>query len=572
VTAPPTGPARTTPLARNRYEEGQILRARDLERESDYFLARDRQHNGLAHGYGILLGLELVATEAGSEKPVTEADLSQSGPKPIDLAMKLGAAIDGLGRLLVVSRRVAVSRDLATLPSVLPPDTYRLELVYRHGATRRGTVTAGPCDEGSRAGVVEEIYKLRLTRFDPANPEPALDLGAVLDGPVDNPNLESPILIGAVEWSGTAWVGYSTRRRVYAPVQAQRVHAPHHRAEVELFDGNARLAVRFAQMPAPGAPDPFTPGPMQDRLRIDEEGAVWVAADASVGPDGIGFRRESDPANPENSRWRIQTLTSDPGAQFGLDPAGNPLAVGAYAPGNRELRVLFQREGSDTGKHRVVIGHVDENGGAFEPALVIYDRPKQGEGTGDATVDVWGDLHVRGTAWLNAAARRPTQPGPGIDELDMLLRQLAGPFAGAFRVFLTSDAQWLQDFAAAMAAQIAQPGGVRTAFINALVADAGFVNAVTTAAVGQAVAQAVPQAVAAVQNPANVPGLVAAITSAIDTPAAGDPALPQDFGSALLAALYRRLLSNNPVLKNQIIASVPAGEQASVTTALQWLP
>src|SRR5688500_18796203 len=93
------GPARNTPVARNRYSEGQILHARDLERESDYFLVRDRQHNALAHGPGILTGLQLAAYEMGTETAVLPSSLTE--PTELDLWITPGAAIDTMGRFVI---------------------------------------------------------------------------------------------------------------------------------------------------------------------------------------------------------------------------------------------------------------------------------------------------------------------------------------------------------------------------------------------------------------------------------------------------------------------------------------
>src|SRR5688572_19990629 len=113
------GPVRNTPVARNRYSEGQILHARDLERESDYFMVRDRQHNALAHGKGILHGLEVVAFKRGTEEAVSDEELELGKEEDLDIFINSGVAIDGLGRLLIVPKREQLTIDSALLPGPL---------------------------------------------------------------------------------------------------------------------------------------------------------------------------------------------------------------------------------------------------------------------------------------------------------------------------------------------------------------------------------------------------------------------------------------------------------------------
>jgi hypothetical protein len=342
---------------------------------------------------------------------------------------------------------------------------------------------------------------------------------------------------------------------------------------------------------------------MEDRFRIDSDGSVWVPAEVGVGPEGLRFRIDNDPTAPEDSKWRALTAVRTPGADFGMNdatPQPARLTGEEYTSGPRELQILFQREGSNLGRHRVVIGHVDDLGGDFKPALVVYDRPPGAGGTGSATVEVWGDLYVRGTAFMYAAARRPPTSGPGLDEMDVLLRQLAGPFAGAFRVFLTSDLTWLAEFATAIAKEVAKAGQVRTDFVNAIVADQGFIDAVTNAVIPQAVAQAVTAvrnaanlpalatalltnapftsalataAVGAVQNATNMPGLVSAITTFLDDPAGNAATLPLDPTRRLVAAIDRRLLTNPPNAHTDIRASVTqnAATLQKIDKALEWL-
>ena len=584
----PTAP-RSGPLARNQYREGQILRASDLLRESDYFLARDRQHNALAHGPGILQGLTLVATETGSETPVTEQMLIDNGPRPIDLAVEAGVGIDWIGRLLIVPRKAPVGLQLATRPSPLDEGSYSLGLYFKRPVPPKDPDTLDACHALARNQLLEESYELRLARFDPNVPEPDLDPGTVYDGPTDDSVFPRPLLLGLVEWDGKAFVGYSTAVRRYAPVRAHIVRAPNDRAELELRDESEQFAVRFARMPAAGDPNPFVPGVMEDRLTLDEEGRLWVRQGASVGREGIDFRVSPD--TTISSRWRAELETTEPGATFRKDLANPPkvLAGDAYAPGAKELRVVLQREAganAGTGRNRVVVG-LEDAAGEFQPALVVYDQPPVDAQHGFAVVEVCGDMYIRGTAFVHSVAKLP-ETGDTSEQLDLILQQLAGPLAGVFRAFLLSDTTWLQEFGTALAQRIGTLGSVRTEFVNALLADAGFANAVTAgavaAAVPQAVNTAVPQAVAQaaaqagpaalafLQQPANARALVVALADALDEPGGGN-ALPGDTGARLLAALYRRLFRNHPTLRTQISNSAtPGGEKTAIDNALSWLP
>jgi len=571
VTHATGGLGRASSLARNQYQEGQILRARDLERESDYFLARDRQHNALAHGPGILVGLQLVAYKAGTETPVTQEQLFNAPPQALDLAVTAGAAIDYAGRLIIVPKRVPVRLDLAREPSVLDAGTYRLELLYRHADVVKGP-RGSECDQPRTRGVLEEGYQLRLIEFDPDEEKPQLNVGTVLDGPVDDPAVLAPITLGLIQWNGTAYDGYSAVLRTLAPVTAQRMHAPDDRAEVELRDVNDRFAVRFAKMPSAGSEDPFTPGPLLNRLTVDEEGATWVRADVSVGPQGVGFRTTPDTTTP--SELRIGVMETLPGATFRKKPDGvTLLGPDEYEAGARELRVVFQREaGTDdgTGRNRLVIGMVDP-AGTFEPALVVYDHPPGETQRGFGIVEICGDLYVRGTTYVHSVHKYPEDADQN-EQLDFILRQLAGPLAGVFRAFLSSDPTWLQQFAGVMGQQVASTAAVRATFVSALIADPGFVNAVTNAAVAQAVAQAIPQAVAAVQNATNMPGLVSAITTFLDDQ--NNPApMPADPARRVLAAIYRRLLTSPATAHTEIRDSVTQNTATldKIDKALEWL-
>lgn len=586
-----TPPRRTSPVARNDYREGQILRARDLERESDYFLARSRQHNALAHGPGILVGLGLRGFERGTEEAVTPEELAAGGPAPLDLVITGGAAIDPLGRLIVVPKRKAVGRELATSPSTLPVGSYRLELLYaRSGAGgASGADAQSPCGpgggNGDGHGLIREGYDLRLVEHDFRAGPPEEAVGAVLDGPVDEPSLDHPVVLGVVEWDGQDYVGYSSTGRHYAPVTAQRIRSADGRTRVELRDPLGRFAVRMASLPEPDDPEPFEPEPFEDRLILDEKGDVWVGGALSVGPDGVGFRLSG--TSTTRSDWRMEYRESDPGAPFRKKKIPTPqdqpedvlLGADEYVAGARELRIQIQREGSadaGSGQHRVVVGLRNPDG-TVDPALVVYDQVPTDSGRGFGVVEVLGDLYVRGTSFLHSASKLP-ETGDTNEQLDFILRQLAGPVAGIFRAFLTSDPDWLAEFGEVMAQEITGTQTIRDQFVAALLAEPSFVDAVVDEAVDQAVSQAVPQAVAdavgAIKQTANVQDLLDRAAEVLDAPKLGSPDLPQDTGAALLAALYRRLMRASNVrsdVEGAAHTTPGANEGAAVAEALAWL-
>jgi hypothetical protein len=78
-------------LTRNRYFDGQRLSAADFEQEQDYIRAKQRRHNRLLHGTGIVYGLDV--------------GLDSDGDAPV-VAVSPGLAIGPNGEELLVCERV----------------------------------------------------------------------------------------------------------------------------------------------------------------------------------------------------------------------------------------------------------------------------------------------------------------------------------------------------------------------------------------------------------------------------------------------------------------------------------
>jgi hypothetical protein len=473
---------RAAPLARNDYREGQILRARDLERESGYFLARDRQHAALAHIPGILHGLRLNVFEQGTDTVVTPEDLANAGSRPLDLFVESGVAVDAYGRLVGLPRREQVGTELATSPSVLRAGLYRVVLLYDRSAEGAAAGNGDPCAGLSAAqgggGTVRERGILRLRDADEPLPDPPTP-GELVEGPSDRPEDEAPVVLGTVLWNGEdAFVGFSASERRYAGVTAHTMASPDQRARVELRDEAGRLAVRVA----PEAPVGQAPQ-FGDVLRVDPEGGVWMRAGVDAGPDGVRLRRDRN--GQEVSQWRLH-LHSQPdppgSAIFGRDPKGDPSTPPAYHPGEQELRLVFEGTGDGLGRRRVVIGHMDPRTNEFRPSLIVYDKRPSAPDKGTSTVEVFGDFYVRGTAHLSGVQRITREEEDESEELNMLLLQLAGPFAGAFRTFLKSDPKWLGELAGAVASHIPTNDAFITAVTKSLAGNAGFVSGIAGAA------------------------------------------------------------------------------------------
>lgn len=438
MSAPGGNGTGTAPLARNDFRDGQVLRARDLERESGYFLARDRQHAALAHGQGILFGLQVTAVKQGTDEAVSPAELHEARQKnvtvPLDLFITSGAAIDGFGRMIIVPGREQLRTDLATEPSPLRSGTYRLELLYQRevqgGADRPG----GGCGAGAGAGgaLVREGYRCRLVEDTP-RPAPT---ASVLDGPPDSPEAETPVTLGTVTWRtelpDRGFVGYSDRGRAYVGVRAQQLRTPDDRMELGVSEPTGGLAVRFAELPPPDAEAPFTPGPLEDRFRIDPSGEVWTAGGVSMDPSGITLR--SEPNTEPTGPWSASLWNAREGAPF-------EKYAEKYEVGQRELRIAIERGGTKEGKQRVVVGYVA--GVEFRPAVVVYDAAPDNAHPEQVVVEIWGDLHVRGVAHLTGVQRIPPEKEKG-DELDKLLAHMAGPLGGALRAVLVTDEKYME--------------------------------------------------------------------------------------------------------------------------------
>ncbi len=91
-------------VERNRYFTGKYMTARDFAGEQEYFLNRNRLHNRLLHGWGIVCGLRVM------EHPNEEC-------KKNWVVVKSGVAIDCCGREIFLHQDTALEVPLDDLPS-----------------------------------------------------------------------------------------------------------------------------------------------------------------------------------------------------------------------------------------------------------------------------------------------------------------------------------------------------------------------------------------------------------------------------------------------------------------------
>ncbi len=131
---------------RTRFFDGRLLTAADLEREQTYLRQRRWLHNRVAHGFGVVHGLEI---SPGSE--------NDGG-----LVVHPGVALDPYGREILV----ASPHCLAVGP--LGGDSWTIMLAYAESATDAGTISEG--------------YEVRLRRGLPA-PDAGVVLATVSTAP-----------------------------------------------------------------------------------------------------------------------------------------------------------------------------------------------------------------------------------------------------------------------------------------------------------------------------------------------------------------------------------------------------
>jgi hypothetical protein len=139
-------------LKRNNFFAGKLLAAEDLTSEQDYFLGKQRRHNRLLHGRGIVSGLEVSA----------------SGDS---LTVSQGFALDGLGNeiLLPEPYSLQLKRD--------PCAHLYLTLKY---AEKRVAPTPTSVEDEVVYAFIEDAFEIGLSPAQSAEGEPSVVILAAL--------------------------------------------------------------------------------------------------------------------------------------------------------------------------------------------------------------------------------------------------------------------------------------------------------------------------------------------------------------------------------------------------------
>jgi hypothetical protein len=233
---------------RVRYQEGQLLRAADLNAEQAYLTVVRRRHNVAEHGWGIVSGLALAPDAQG-------------------LALQPGMAIDGFGRELLVSEAVVVSWQMQGADGAMhdlfdiigsDPDPTGVRLIsvsLNYGLVAVNAAGAPACARHDRWQEEAQLSLAPATDADPRYPAEvaAGDLNfAPQDTPPDDPARLWPVFLGRVARCPNPYndyipytYTYLPADRPYATLTGQMVLAASGRARMQV-DGNEPGEARFA--------------------------------------------------------------------------------------------------------------------------------------------------------------------------------------------------------------------------------------------------------------------------------------------------------------------------------------
>ncbi len=197
-------------FSRLRYFHGQVLGALDLRTEQGYHVEKNRLHNRLLHGWGIVCGLEVRVV------PKQDCDPADRDPTASEVIIMPGAAVDCAGNEIVLAHPRPIyldtlfdDADLATLRAA--PAVVYLSLCYHEILTDPMRPMAGcGCDPVPTCEYahVRESYRIcgSLTRPDPgpdcepccgACGDPCLELVAVIGFEPDQ-----PVTAGQLDFGG----------------------------------------------------------------------------------------------------------------------------------------------------------------------------------------------------------------------------------------------------------------------------------------------------------------------------------------------------------------------------------
>jgi uncharacterized repeat protein (TIGR01451 family) len=371
------GTALAESTQRVRYRERQVLRVSDLRDEQAYLIAARRRHDISQHRWGIVSGLRVQVVADGVE-------------------VSPGVALDGFGRMLVVSRPIVASLDAVDQPSITRVAVW-LEYDRVDGA---GTESHEPC--GSRLSRSFEQPRMLLSALeagdtvDPRAPvlvDPAdLEFEPFADSP-DDPGRQWPVFLGLLERPSNSQGAFTVDEadRPQIKLVGEQILAPSGRARVQVGAESGADSNRFVVAIQDSA------GKLIDRLSIDRFGHTRIRPGTRVTASqhrvtiaragaprtiairavrltgcGTAFDDEEHPSvwgvafrpvkeTPKVARpWTIYRTKVLP---TGTPPSGPTL---------EQLRFEIGHPGKkgDPTRYRLVVGHRD-NAGAFQKSLTV---------------------------------------------------------------------------------------------------------------------------------------------------------------------------------------------------------
>jgi hypothetical protein len=210
----------STPVSRPVFSENQILSAADVNAIVAYGRDARMRHDRYLHSWGIVAGLELVATAR-----------TDTAGAYVEVSVAPGLAIDGVGREIVVSESVRISEDAFSqlnLTDSANDPTRHFYPVFLTGRDEQGAAAArrtSACLDNPSTRT-RETFGITFGRLGAAA---SLDTQVVADADAMSGTGAAPwqILLGFVSWNGTRFVavhladGNTTRR--YAGTRAGEV-------------------------------------------------------------------------------------------------------------------------------------------------------------------------------------------------------------------------------------------------------------------------------------------------------------------------------------------------------------
>jgi hypothetical protein len=240
-------------VTRVRYRERQRLAAEDLLAEQTYRLGAMGRHLLGPHQWGVVRGLWLVAD------PVRGAGYWLLAP---------GAAVDGYGRELLVTRPIAVPD---------PPGS----VVLHYCEAQVGIPPCGPCEDQPAPRIGQYVRLLSKQNFDPLGGDPADWELARAAGSVPG-HLPWPVLLGVVDPANPDDVDY--RRVRYVRHRADQIWSPSREVFLRLGATAANDFYQFLFWTRPAKPG----GDPVKRLGVDRDGTIhvwqplWISGDRGV--------------------------------------------------------------------------------------------------------------------------------------------------------------------------------------------------------------------------------------------------------------------------------------------------